>query len=130
MSCVALGRKQLLIFFLHCDMAWLFWRLVFDWLSINFITPNNLYMHVACWSNEANPRRLKKAFWLIWHAAIWSIWRERNARTFKNQFKCVDELVEEVKALSWCWALNRPRIASCLFCEWCWNPRECLLRKR
>jgi len=71
-SCVVIGRKQLLLF-LHCDMAWLFWRLVFDWLGVNFITPQNLYMHFACWNDEVNSRRLKKAFWLIWHAAIWTI---------------------------------------------------------
>jgi hypothetical protein len=116
--------------FLHCDMAWLFWRLVFDWLGVNFITPQNLYMHFACWSDEVNSRRLKKAFWLIWHSAIWTIWRERNARIFKNQFKHIGELVDEVKALSWCWALNRLRIAACLYYEWCWNSRECLLRRR
>ncbi|AES71473.1 hypothetical protein MtrunA17_Chr3g0117221 [Medicago truncatula] len=58
------------------------------------------------------------------------IWRGRNARIFKNQFKHIAELVDEVKALSWCWALNRLRISSCLYYEWCWKPRECLLRRR
>lgn len=81
-------------------------------------------MHFACWNDEVNSRQIRKAFRLIWHAALWTIWRERNARIFKNQFKCVDELVDEVKALSWCWALNRLCIASCLYYEWCWNPRD------
>jgi len=97
-NCVMCGHREETTthLFLHCDMAWLF-----DWLGVKFITPQNLYMHFACWSDEVNSRRLKKAFWLIWHAAIWTIWRERNARIFKNQFKGVDELVDEVKALSW-----------------------------
>lgn len=124
-----LGEETTSHLFLHCDVAWLFWRLVFDWLGINFMTPQNLYMHFACWSDEVNSRRIRKAFWLIWHSAIWTMWRERNARIFKNQFKHVDELVDEVKALSWCWALSRLRIASCFFYEWCWNPRDCLLRR-
>jgi len=131
-NCVMCGHKEETTthLFLHCDAAWLFWHLVFDWLGVNLMTPQNLYVHFACWSDEANPRRLKKAFWLIWHAVIWTMWKERNARIFQNQFKHVDELVDEVKALSWCWALNRLRIASCLFYEWCWNPQECLLRRR
>jgi hypothetical protein len=131
-NCVMCGHSEETTthLFMHCDMAWLFWRLVFDWLGVNFITPQNLYVHFTCWNDEASSRRIRMAFRMIWHAVLWTIWRERNARIFKNQFKCVYELVDEVKALSWCWALNRLRIASCLFYEWCWNPRDCVLRRR
>ena len=45
----------------------------------------------------------------------------KNAWIFKNQFKNYDEVVDDIKALSWCWSLSRLRIASCLFYEWCWN---------
>jgi hypothetical protein len=49
-NCVmcGLGEETTTHLFLHCDMAWLFWRLVFDWLGVNFIIPLNLYMHCAC----------------------------------------------------------------------------------
>jgi len=57
------------------------------------------------------------------------IWKERNARIFKNQYKDHGEVVDDIKGLSWCWSLSRLRIASCLFYEWCWNPKECLNRK-
>lgn len=30
------------------------------------------------------------------------------------------------KVLSWQWSLSRLKIATCLFYEWCWNPRFCL----
>ena len=100
-----------------------------DWLGINFITPPNLFTHFACWSEEAKPRRLQKGFWLVWHATLWMIWKERNARIFNNQAKEFDEVVDDVKTVSWFWALSRLRIASCLFYEWCWNPRECLNRR-
>jgi hypothetical protein len=131
-NCVMCGHREETTthLFLHCDLTCLLWRLVFDWLGVNFITPQNLYMHLSCWSDEVNSRWLKKALWLIWHATIWTMWKERNARIFKNQFKNVDELVDEVKTLSWVWALDRLRIVSCLFYEWCWNPRDCLLRRR
>jgi len=67
-NCVLCGHREdtSTHLFLHCDVAWLFWRLVFDWLGVNFITPQNLYIHFACWSDEVNSRRL------------------RNARIFKN----------------------------------------------
>jgi len=101
-SCVMCGHGEETTthLFLHCEVAWLFWRKLLDWLGVNFITPENLLMHFACWSDEVNSRCLRKAFWLIWHASIWSIWRERNARIFKNQFKSVDDVVDDVKALS------------------------------
>lgn len=116
--------------FLHCEVVSLIWRKIMDWLGINFINRHNLFSHFACWSDVTAPRRFMKPFCLIWHTSIWTIWRERNSRIFKNQTKTFDVLVDDVKALSWCWALSRLRIASCLFYEWCWNPRECLKRKR
>ena len=115
--------------FLHCDVASLIWRKLMDWLDFNFITPQNLFMHFACWSETCISRRILKALWLIWHAAIWIIWKERNARFFTNQAKSIDEVVDEIKEMSWCWVLSRLQIPSCLFYEWTWNPRKCLNRR-
>lgn len=86
-------------------------------------------MHFDCWSEACISRRLLKAFWLIWHAAVWSIWKERNARIFKNQAKHVDEVVDEIKVLSWYWTMSRLRTPPCLFYEWTWNPKECMNRR-
>jgi hypothetical protein len=115
--------------FLHCDVSALIWRGVLNWLEFNFITPPNIFNHFKCWNGEANSKRIKKGVWLIWHATIWSIWRERNERIFNNQTKGVDEIVDDIKAVSWFWALSRLKIASFLFYEWTWNPKECLNRR-
>jgi hypothetical protein len=115
--------------FLHCEVALKIWRKMLDWLNINFITPHCLLAHFACWSESSNSRRMFKAFCLIWHAVIWSIWKERNARIFKDQFKNFDEVFDDIMALSWCWMLSRLKISSCLFYEWTWNPRDCLRRR-
>jgi len=58
---------------------------------------------------------------MIWHAIIWMIWKERNVRIFNNQVKEVDEIVDEIKAVSWFWALCRFKIVSFLFYEWTWS---------
>jgi hypothetical protein len=50
---------------------------------------------------------LKRGAWLIWHSVIWVIWISRNDRIFNNNVKEVDEMVEEIKMLSWNWSLNR-----------------------
>ena len=115
--------------FLHCDVAYMIWRRILDWLDFNFVTSPNLFVHFECWSREATPNKIKKGAWLIWHATIWAIWNERNARIFNNQRKEVEEIVDGIKAVSWFWALSRLRIASFLFYEWTWNLRECLSRR-
>jgi hypothetical protein len=57
------------------------------------------------------------------------IWKERNARVFTDQRKEAEELLEDIKAVSWVWSLSRLKIASFLFYEWTWNPKECLNRR-
>lgn len=47
---------------------------------------------------------------------------------FKGISRVVDDIVEEIKVLSWRWMLNRTNNPPCLFYEWCWNPRYCLAR--
>jgi len=88
-------------------------------------------VHFECWNSEATSKRLKKGAWMIWHATIWTLWKERNERIFKEQRKEVEELVDEIKVVSWFWfwKLSKLRIASSLFYEWTWNPRECLNRR-
>jgi len=55
-------------------------------------------------------------------------WRTRNDRIFNNAWCEAEELVEDIKVLSWRWFLNRTCAAVCLFYERHWNPKECLLR--
>jgi len=87
--------------FLHCEVSSLIWRGILNWLEINFITPHNLFVHFECWNSEVNSKRLKKGFWYIWHATIWLIRKERNARIFKNQSKNVEELLDEIKVVGY-----------------------------
>ena len=47
---------------------------------------------------------------------------------FNNGVVDLDDLVENIKVLWWHWSLSKLKIASCLYYEWCWNPRECLIR--
>jgi hypothetical protein len=62
---------------------------------------------------------------MIWHAVIW---KAINEVILNNVNARWDELVEEVKVLSWRWLLSRFTTLSCMFYEWSWCPPECLLR--
>lgn len=114
--------------FLHCPMTSRVWRGLMRWLDFDFLIPPNMFIFFLCWSGWERNKKIRRGLWLIWHAAIWVIWRVRNNRIFNNQVTEVDELVEEVKVLSWRWTLNRINIPACMFYEWCWNPKECLKR--
>lgn len=51
-------------------------------------------------------------------------------KKFNGRNHDVEEVVEEVKVLSWRWMLERMNIPGCLYYEWCWNPIICLGRVR
>jgi len=104
--------------FLHCRVISNIWRKIMDWLNFNFITPNNLFVHLECWSGEVRDKKMRKGVWLIWHAIIWVIWKGRNERIFNNLIKEEEELVEEIKVFSWRWVLSRLNVSPCLFYEW------------
>lgn len=70
-----------------------------------------------------------KGLGLIWLATVWVLWKARNDRIFNGVSLEVDDIVDEVKVLSWRWILCRMPIPACLFFEWCWNPQLCLARK-
>jgi hypothetical protein len=129
-TCVLCGCQveTSLHLFLHCSVAARVWDMVARWLDFSFITPPTLFIHFLCWSDEAFSLKVRGGFWLIWHAIIWVLWNVRNDRIFSNRAKDVDEIVEEVKVLSWKWSLSRLRNDSCLYYEWCWNPKDCIRR--
>ena len=46
----------------------------------------------------------------------------RNDKVFNNNDRELDELVKEVKILSWIWSLHRLKTLPCLYYEWCEDP--------
>ena len=113
---------------LHCDVACVVWSKLMVWLNCWFLTPPNFFVHWKCWSVGGKSIKEIKGFWLIWHTTIWVLWNRRNDKIFKGRNFEVEELVEEIKVLSWRWMLERLPTLTCLFYEWIWNPRYCLDR--
>lgn len=99
-----------------------------QWLDLNFVMPPNLFIHWECWSGGAISKRIRKGLRLIWEVVIWVIWRARNGCIFNNEIYRWEELVDEVKVMSWRWLLGRFNIPVCMFYEWCWSPRDCMMR--
>ena len=87
--------------FLHCDLARNVWLNLMTWLDLSFVIPPNLFIHWECWSGGPFHKKVRNGLRMIWEARIWVIWKVRNDRIFNNVIARWDELVEEVKVLSW-----------------------------
>lgn len=104
-SCVLCGLTDEMEghLFLHCDCDEVqrVWKKFMCWLHCDFIVPNNLFVHLECWSIEVSSKKLRHGFWLIWYVSLWVIWKVRNDIIFNNGTFDVDEVVEKIKVLAW-----------------------------
>jgi hypothetical protein len=113
--------------FLHCNVTWKIWLALHQWLEVNLIIPANLFSHWRCWDGlMSNRKESKRGMRIIWHTALWVIWNYRNNIIFNNGGIEVEDVVDEIKMLSWKWCLARLRIHPCLYYEWRWDPRWCM----
>jgi len=51
--------------------------------------------------------------WLIWLSTLWVLWKVHSDKIFNGRSYAVDEIVEEIKVLSWrwCWVGRKFRFA-------------------
>jgi hypothetical protein len=64
---------------------------------------------------------------LIWTAYVWIIWSVRNDIIFNNGVLFIDDVVEQVKLLSWKWFVGRVSKGPFLLYEWKWSPLDCMI---
>lgn len=113
--------------FLHCRVTWEIWLALHKWLEINLIIPANILAHWKCWDALLGLRKeSKKGMRIIWHTSLWVIWKMKNNIVFNNEGFEVEEVVDEVKMLSWRWSIARTRMNPCLYYEWRCAPNWCM----
>ena len=96
------------------------------WLDCFFPIPPNLFVHWECLGAGEGNIKIQKGRWLV---TLWVLWKVRNDIIFNNKTYMVEEVVEEIKVLTWRWILSRTDLPVCLFFEWCWDPIWCLSRE-
>jgi hypothetical protein len=69
-----------------------------------------------------------KGMMIIWHAMMWCLWRVRNDVIFNNGVVDVEQLVDDIKRISWQWFIGRMASGPYLLYEWCWGPENCFSR--
>jgi len=122
------GEESPCHLFLHCKVASVVWLRLMTWVEWHFLIPPNLFVHWECWSGRRVKKNCLRGLWLIWQTTVWVLWKARNDKIFKGINYEPEELVDEIKVLSWRWMLQRMNIPVCLYDEWCWNPSYCLGR--
>jgi hypothetical protein len=121
-----MGPETALHLFLHCNYAAKVWYDVTRWLGFTIILPNNIVSSLAILMNCAKNKREKVGLCLIWNTFVWVVWNARNNHIFNNVTVICDELVEEVKIMSWKWYISRVAKGRFLLYEWTWNPLDCM----
>ncbi|MCI50500.1 hypothetical protein A2U01_0071744, partial [Trifolium medium] len=53
---------------------------------------------------------------------MWVVWKRRNDSVFNNVIVTVEEIVEQIKVVSWQWFIGRMAKGPCLLYEWKWSP--------
>jgi hypothetical protein len=114
--------------FLHCNCTMQVWYQVMKWLGLVVIPPPNLFMSLEMLIGYAKGKRQKEGLVLIWISFMWVIWKVRNDRIFNNGEVNVEDMVDQIKVLSWQWFISRVAKGPCLLYEWSWSPFDCFGR--
>jgi hypothetical protein len=88
----------------RCDIFGSVWQGIFQWLGISFISPDFVRDHLHQFGHMAwLPRSTHPFLKVIWHACVWTVWKERNNRIFKPKARDLVQLLDNIKFLSFSW---------------------------
>jgi hypothetical protein len=78
---------------LHCAFARVLWNFVFKAFGIQWVLPQRVVDLLFEWRNWFGKHQ--SSVWnLVPLCLMWSVWRERNARTFEDMSRSADQLLE------------------------------------
>ena len=69
---------------LHCPKACILWQLIFSLFGVQWVMHSSVRGLLLSWGDFLVGRKRKKAWKVTPLCLFWSIWRERNRRTFEN----------------------------------------------
>jgi hypothetical protein len=107
--------------FLHYPCAMKIWGEIFNWLGLQIIIPPSIPSLFEVIRGSTRNTKIRKGFLMIWHATLWAIWKVRNNAILSSGTFLPQEIVDDIKVLSWKWSLGGLKILPCLFYEWSWG---------
>ena len=113
--------------FLSCPFFGALWPLVRNWLGIEGVEDQTVTTHVGQFIHYAGGSRARRSFFhLIWLLCVWVLWKERNARHFRNTRNSLMHLFDQVKHCSLWWLKARNVSFTYGIHSWWSNPLVCL----
>jgi hypothetical protein len=112
--------------FLHCKYSAKVWYEITRWLGIMIILPHDVLSSLAILITCARNKKERGGLVLVWNSFVWIIWQARNNCIFNNGTVFLDDLVEQIKLMSWKWFIGKVAKGPCLLYEWKWSPLDCM----
>jgi hypothetical protein len=103
------------------------WYAISKWLGISTTFQNEGLSHLNQFEGLFDKGRvIAGRLCVIWFAGIWSIWRARNDKVFKNKEIILENIHDSVKLCLWNWLRFKTNNMEYNFNQWHVNPRACL----
>ncbi|XP_026451902.1 uncharacterized protein LOC113352273 [Papaver somniferum] len=95
--------------FLFCSFAKRIWSYFFEAARLNFSTYSTTLDLINDWSSSDFSGPAKELWSRLYTSIMWSIWVERNERSFNKKEKCAAAIILEVKLKVFSWSRSVAR---------------------
>jgi hypothetical protein len=113
--------------FFRCDFFRSLWHLIYQWIGINFTSPESVNEHLHQFGHLAGLPRFTHSFLqVIWHAGCWVVWKEINNKKISHTAKDLVNLLENVKFMSFAWFKAKMLIFAFSYTDWWRHPLLCM----
>jgi hypothetical protein len=110
-----------------CPFAYGVWLSVYGWLGFDGAYAMNGVDHFLQHGSLFGGKKWKKIKHLVWLATVWSLWISRNKVIFEGKDVSKNDVLSNVKLLSWSWFIYRAGLKlDCSYSEWCSRPAICM----
>jgi hypothetical protein len=97
---------------LHCEVARVLWHCVFRAFGVAWVLPNQIPALLIGWWNWFG-KHSSQVWNMVPHCLMWTLWRERNSRTFEDIEHPVGRLIETLFSSLFDWARVWGLTSSC-----------------
>ncbi|GLT48998.1 hypothetical protein SLA2020_225840 [Shorea laevis] len=106
-------------------LSWKVWTSCYSWWGISTAINVDTTAHFKQHTGLIDSKNINQAWAVIWFAALWSIWLQRNQVIFSSNHDSLEEMLELIKYRSFYWirAMLQPELSLDL---WKSNPRLAL----
>ncbi|XP_058726970.1 uncharacterized protein LOC131598375 [Vicia villosa] len=108
-----------------CSFSKNVWNNIGSWLQIQMVEGGAGIYHLEQCIIALKGKVKKKKICLLWLATIWIIWNARNKLCFENEPCVLEDLVANIKVVSWIWQAIGSRNRRCSsFYNWVHAPLD------